>query len=125
MKVHVKLRQIEMAGGEEKILADTRGLLNGERLLYPEDTGIMHTVTFGAEEIILERKADVNSRTELRKRGGKGKSIVVSEYGSLEFETELYRYEKDDGFCLIGYRVLSSGDTVLDQILIWEITPVS
>ena len=125
MKVHVKLRQIAMPGGEEKILADTRGLLNGERLLYPEDTGIMHTVTFGAEEIILERKADVNSRTELRKRGGKGKSIVVSEYGSLEFETELYRYEKDDEFCLAGYRVLSSGDTVLDQILIWEITPVS
>lgn len=125
MKVHVRLRQIIMPGGEEKILADTGGLLNGERLLYPEDTGIMHTVTFGAEEIILERKADVNSRTELRKRGGRGKSIVVSEYGSLEFETELYRYEKDDGFCLAGYRVLSCGDTVLDQILIWEITPVS
>ena len=122
MKVHVKLRQIAMPGGEEKILADTRGLLNGERLLYPEDTGIMHTVTFGAEEIILERKADVVSRTVLRKRG-RGKSFIDSEYGRLELETELSRYEKNDTVWLVEYRVLSGDEPVLDQILIWETGP--
>lgn len=125
MKVNVRLRQIDRLGNEEKILADTGGLQNGNRILYPESKGVTHTVTFTEDEIILERKADVISRTVLSKKGGRGTSIVDSEYGRLEFETKLNRYETDEAFRLVEYQVLSQGETVLDQILIWEITPIS
>jgi hypothetical protein len=104
-------------------LIETQGLLNGSRLLYPEDRHAVQSVIFGEEEIILERKADVISRTVLRKRG-RGKSFIDSEYGRLELETELSRYEKNDTVWLVEYRVLSGDDPVLDQILIWEIGPV-
>ena len=124
MKVSVRLRQIDKMSGEEKILAETGGLMTGQRLLYPESKGVTQFVTFGEDEIILERKADVTSRTLLRK-GGRGKSYIDSEYGRLEFETELSRYEKDDTFRLVEYRIIADGETVLDQILIWEIGTIS
>ncbi len=124
MKVSVRLRQIDKMSGEEKILADTGGLLTGRRLLYPESKGITQSITFGEDEIILERKADVTSRTELKK-GGRGKSYIDSEYGRLEFETELSRYEINDTFRLIEYRIIANDETVLDQILIWEIGKIS
>ena len=123
MKVKVRLRQIDNISGEETIVADTPGLLNGNRLLYPESRGIAHSVTFGEEAIILERKADTSSRTELRKRG-RGKSFIDSEFGRLEFGTELKRYEQKDNFRLAEYRLLSDEEPVLDQILIWEISPI-
>lgn len=124
MKVSVKLRQQDLLNNEENILVDCAGLLNGERLLYPESKGIMQTITFGEDEVILERKADVISRTELRKRG-RGRSYIDSEYGRLEFETELTRYEKNDNFRLVEYRVYAGNEPVLNQILIWEIEKIS
>lgn len=124
MKVSVRLRQIDKMSGEEKTLAETGGLMTGQRLLYPESKGVTQSVTFGEDEIILERKADVTSRTLLRK-GGRGKSYIDSEYGRLEFETELSRYEKNDTFRLVEYRIIADGETVLDQILIWEIGTIS
>lgn len=123
MKVFVRLRQTDRVSGKETTLVQTQGLLNGSRLLYPEDRHAVQSVIFGEDEIILERKADVISRTVLRKRG-RGKSFIDSEYGRLELETELSRYEKNDTVWLVEYRVLSGDEPVLDQILIWEIGPV-
>ena len=122
MKTSVRLKQIDRFSGEEKILVQGQGLLNGNRLLYPESKDAVQSVTFNDEEIILERKADVISRTELRKRG-RGKSFIDSEFGRLELETELGRYERNDTVWLVEYRVLSGDEPVLDQILIWEIGP--
>ena len=124
MKVSVLLRQHDKLNGSESILVNTTGLLNGERLLYPEGKNAVHSVTFGEEEVILERKADVTSRTVLRK-GGRGESFIDSEYGRLVLETELSRYEKNDTDFLVEYRVLSGNETVLDQLLIWEIRKIS
>ena len=122
MKVSVRLKQIDRISGKETILVQGPGLLNGNRLLYPESSHAVQSVTFDDEEIILERKADVVSRTVLRKRG-RGKSFIDSECGRLELETELSRYEKNDTVWLVEYRVLSGDEPVLDQILIWETGP--
>lgn len=124
MKVSILLRQHDKLNNSESILVNTTGLLNGERLLYPEGENAVHSVTFGEEEIILERKADVISRTVLRKRG-RGESFIDSEYGRLTLETELSRYVKNDTYRLVEYSVFAGDDTVLDQILIWEIKPIS
>ncbi len=120
MKISVKLKRIDKMTGEEDILAETKGLLNGNRLLYPESETAVQAVTFDGEEIILERKAETVSRTVLRKRG-RGKSFIDSEYGRFGLETELIRYVKNDTVWLVEYRVFSGSETVLDQILIWEI----
>ena len=124
MKISVKLKRIDKMTGEEDILAETKGLLNGNRLLYPESETAVQAVTFDGEEIILERKAETVSRTVLRKRG-RGRSYIDSEYGRLEFETELTRYEKNDNFRLVEYRVYAGNEPVLNQILIWEIEKIS
>ena len=123
MKVNIKLTQTDRFTGVQTTLIQTQGLLNGNRLLYPEDKGAVQSVTFSGEEIILERRADVISRTVLRK-GGKGKSFIDSEYGRLELETQLSRYEKNDTFWLVEYRILSGNAPVLDQTLVWQIRPV-
>lgn len=124
MKVSVLLRQLDNQSKEEKILVNTSGLLNGKRLLYPEGKNAMHSVTFGESEIILERKADVTSRTVLKK-GGRGESFIDSEYGRLTLETELSRYERNDTDFLVGYKVYAGEEAVLDQLLIWEIRKIS
>lgn len=120
MKINIRLIRKDRLNNEECILTEAPALLNGNRLLYSEAGGAVHSVSFNKNEIILERRADIASRTILRK-GGSGKSFIDSEYGRMELETKLRRCEKNDTFWLVEYQVLSGDETVLDQILIWEI----
>ena len=119
MRIHVRLRQKDRQTGEEKLVADASAVLNGSRLMYKENDSAVHVIDFGEDEIILRRKADFESCTVLRK-DGIGESLVKSEYGTIRMETLLDQNEKNNTFWLVGYQVISEGETVLDQILIWD-----
>ena len=119
MRIHVRLRQIDRKTGEETLVADTSAVLNGEHLMYRENDNAVHVVDFGEAEIVLRRKADFESRTVLRK-DGIGESLVKSQYGTIRMETILDQIEKNKTFWLAGYRIMTAGETVLDQILIWD-----
>lgn len=119
MRIHVRLRRKDRQTGEETLVADTSAVLSGKRLMYKEDNNAVHIVDFGEDEIVLRRKSDFESKTLLRKEGI-GESLVKSEYGTVRMETLLDRKEKNNTFWLVGYRIMNQGETVLDQILIWD-----
>ena len=56
MKVSVRLRQIDKVSGEEKILAETGGLMTGQRLLYPESKGVSRLLSVKMKSYLKEKR---------------------------------------------------------------------
>lgn len=121
MRVHVRMIRQDMLSGEEEVLLETAGLLNGSRLLYRESEEARQSVSFG-DEIILERHADVSSRTVLR-RNGDGFSRVFSPYGTMEMTARLIACTLTPWQWETEYQVLADDEKILHQKLIWQISP--
>jgi len=120
MKVHVFFVQNDLTNQETKVITDGIGLLNGHHLLYQEDhTKAKHAVTFSAEEIILERTADVSSRTVLR-NGKIGECVVKSVYGEMHFTTRLHSKEMNDDGWRIYYAIFLGQEQVSEMELVWK-----
>lgn len=121
MRVTVILIQKDLTNREEHIIADGPALLTGDKLVYVEkDTNLRHTVTFGSDEVILERAGEYPSRTVLK--AGKGISSVDSPYGKMVMETRLKKKSKTPNLWMVEYQIVSGGDIVLHQQLQWRIT---
>ncbi len=56
MKVSVRLKQIDRISGKETILVQGPGLLNGNRLLYPESSHAVQSVTFDEKKSYWKEK---------------------------------------------------------------------
>lgn len=120
MKVHVCFVQNDRRNHETKTFADTIGLLNEDHLLYQEDAvKAKHAVTFTADEIVLERTADVSSRTVL-KYGESGECVVNSPYGEMRFTTRLQSSEKTDLHWVVHYFIYSEGEEISEMELEWK-----
>ncbi len=125
MKVRVKLVQKDLLENKESVIVDTIGLLNSDRLLYKEaETGAKHRVSFSSEGVVLERSAEVSSRSDLKLRQ-KGESVVSSPYGEMRFETYCRSLEKREDRWQVEYSILQQGEVVSDFILIWYLQMIS
>lgn len=121
MKVRLRMLRIDMLTGEEETLLETEALLNRDRLLYRESETARQSVFFG-ENIILERHADISSRTVLIPYRD-GTAEVTSEYGTMEMKTRLLAFHKDQFEWSVEYQVLVQDEISLHQKLIWRISP--
>ena len=124
MRIRVRLIQRDLITGTENILADTDGLLINDTLSYFEESGARHRVTFGTDEIRLERISDITSCTVLRKKGI-GRSVVESPYGRMEMSAVLKAHERTEKTWMAEYQVLAGQEPVTDQRLVWIISPSS
>lgn len=120
MKVSVRMIRRDMLTGEEEVLLETEGLLNGNRLLYRESDTARQSVIF-ADQIILQRHADVSSKTVLS-YGKEGVSTIVSAYGTMELKTRLLASHRSLNEWSVLYQVVSGSEIVLHQELVWQIS---
>ena len=124
MRVKVILEATDLNTGEKKVLADGPAILNGDELLYTEkDTNARHKITF-SDEVIIERKAEISSRTVIRE-GKRGESVVSSEFGDMKMLTEGKMKTHSKTAWLVEYLVISENETVLRQRLEWKISHFS
>lgn len=120
MRVHVCFVQNDLMSHETKTITDGIGLLNEGHLLYTEDeTGAKHSISFGPEEIVLERIAEVSSRTVLRS-GSSGECVVKSPYGDMIFTTKLQKREMNEACWKIHYVIFSGQEQISEMELVWE-----
>lgn len=121
MRVQVTLKQMNLDTGEETIIADGPAIMEEGRLRYKEDKEkAFHDVHFSEEEVVLERRADVSSKTVLNQKK-KSKSTVKSPWGdmNLEAKTNLIKMEKQRW--IVEYELFSENERVLNQRLEWKI----
>lgn len=125
MRVHVKFTQYDLLENRSSVIADGNGILSGNRLLYPEkeNPSCRNEILFEEERIVLKRSADVSSETQLLK-GKPGMARVISPYGEMFLETMLERFCRSESVWEAVYRILSDGEPVVYQRLVWEITPL-
>lgn len=120
MKVHVCFVQNDVLNHETKTAADGVGLLNEDHLLYFEDDKkAKHAITFTSEGVILERIAEVSSRTILR-YGEQGECSVNSPYGAMHFTSQLQFSEKRDSCWKVHYSIFSEEEKVSEMELEWK-----
>lgn len=125
MRVQVTLKQINLDTGEEKVIADGPAIMEKGRLRYREDREkAIHDVHFSEEEVILERRADISSRTVLT-NGKQSQSTVKSPWGdmNLQAKTNLIQMEKERW--IVEYELFSENERILNQRLQWEIRYLS
>lgn len=121
MRVKVIMTRKDRITGIREILAETTALYDGESLRYrEEDGGAMQKVTFRDGFVILERKAEVSSRTEFSP-DGQGKCIVMSAYGNMELQAYMDKADRSPQLWQVGYKVFSGDEVVTDQLITWQI----
>lgn len=124
MRIALTLKATDLETGQVKVLADGPAILHEETLIYVEkDTGARHRVRFG-EEVIIERSAEVSSRTVLRE-GGNGESVVSSPYGDMKLVTKCKMKTHSKTAWIVEYSVFSGDEQVLEQRLEWNLKPFS
>ena len=126
MECNVTLKKIDLLTGEETILSQGTGHLNGTCLTYleQEDPNIRHEITFEENHVFLKRFADTLSETDLRLKEY-SMARVLSAYGTMLLETYLEEYARlEDSFSII-YQVLQEGNIVTRQQLIWSLKGVA
>jgi uncharacterized beta-barrel protein YwiB (DUF1934 family) len=121
MRVHVCFIQNDLMNHETNVVCDGIGLLNDGALRYQEDgTKAIHLVTFKEEEIILERKADVCSRTVLKEKED-GECIVTSPYGVMHFTAKLQFRKQNEAEWKVHYILFSDTEPIAEMELEWKI----
>ncbi|MBQ9046545.1 MAG: hypothetical protein IJ120_01480 [Solobacterium sp.] len=122
MELRVRLKQYDLISGTQTVVTDSTGFLDGDVLTYWEDDAhrIRHEVAFSEERITLKRAADTKSFTVLPKEGT-GRASVVSEYGTMWFDTKLYLSRKDEDSWEAEYGILQDADVLTHQRLVWEL----
>ncbi len=125
MRIKVTLIQKDLLNHEENIIADGPALLNGNKLVYTEkDSTIRHTVTYEPEKLVLERSGEFPSRTVL-KEGRISHSVVDSPYGQMVMNTRLKNRSRSETLWFAEYQVLSDGEVVLEQQLLWKFSSLN
>ncbi|MDY3234664.1 MAG: DUF1934 family protein [Erysipelotrichaceae bacterium] len=124
MRVHVKFTQYDLLENRSSVIADGNGILSGSRLMYleKENPSAKNEILFEEGRIVLKRMADVSSETELLE-GKPGMAKVTSPYGEMYLETSLERFSCSEKVWEAVYRILSDGEPVVYQRLVWEISP--
>lgn len=124
MRVHVKFTQYDLLENRSSVIADGNGILAGSRLMYleKENPSAKNEILFEEGRIVLKRMADVSSETELLE-GKPGMAKITSPYGEMYLETSLERSSCSEEVWEAVYRILSDGELVVYQRLVWEISP--
>lgn len=121
MRVQVTLKQINLDTGEEKVIADGPAIMEEGRLRYKEDAEkAFHDVHFSEEEVILERRADVSSRTVLNRKK-QSQSTVKSPWGDMNLDAKVNRIDMEKYRWAVEYELFSENERVLNQRLEWKI----
>ena len=125
MRVHVRFTKYDLLENRSSVIADGNGILSGSRLMYleKENPSAKNEILFEEGRIVLKRMADVSSETELLE-GKPGMAKVTSPYGEMFLETMLERFRRSESVWEAVYRILSDGEPVVYQRLVWEITPL-
>ena len=84
---------------------------------------VRHEIAFEKDQIILERHADIKSKTILP-LDGRGKSRIISPYGIMELETEIEEYYQNDEVWMVQYSIFEDGREVTHQRLVWQLKGV-
>lgn len=125
MRVQVTLVSHDLDTGEEKVIADSPALLNDNRLRYEEkEEHAIHEVVFEENHVILKRKADVSSTTELFLEES-GTSLVESPWGIMNLSSETGTITRDKDRWIVEYSIYSGNERVLHQRLEWKIRYLS
>ena len=121
MRVQVTLVSRNLDTGEEKVIADSPALLNENRLRYEEkEEHAIHDVLFEENHVVLKRKADVTSTTELFLEDS-GTSLVESPWGIMNLSSETETITRDKDRWTVEYSIYSGNERVLHQRLEWKI----
>lgn len=121
MRVHVRLMQIDLMSHEEKMLADSVGILTKNQLLYQElETNAKHSIQFFEDCVKIKRTAEVCSETELL-LNGVGKSVISSDFGKMELQTKLENMSQKENLWAVQYAILSNGEVVSNFLMKWKI----
>ena len=125
MRVQVTLKQINLDTGEEKIIADGPAIMEEGRLRYREDQEkAIHDVHFSEKEVILERRAEISSRTVLSNERD-SHSMVKSPWGDMNLEAKTNRISMEKERWIVEYELFSENERILNQRLQWEIRYLS
>ncbi|MCR5371992.1 MAG: hypothetical protein K6E41_00825 [Solobacterium sp.] len=122
MALYVRLTQYDLMENQEKVIARGEARWKDDQLFYWEDPEhtIMHHIRFGKDSIIIGRSADVRSMTKLY-FGKAGSAQVFSEYGMMQFETELIEYIYNADCRSVEYKVYLGSEPVSHQRMVWEL----
>lgn len=121
MKVMVRLLQYDMQEKTEIVVADTSGILRGDKLSYFEKEGIRHDILFGDDQVVLKRGGSFGSEVYLP-QFGRGTGQVHSPYGTMRLETQLLHKEKTADRWTVEYQIVGTGEPVSHIKLVWYIT---
>lgn len=122
MRVRVVLKRLDLLEGQQEVLLEGEGSLEGDRLCCPGSGGTQE-VRYESDRVILESQGEVHSRLELP-QGRPGTALVHSSYGSMRLEAVLIDRERQDTQWQVEYE-LHDQDRVLGHFrLIWQIRPV-
>ncbi|MBQ6356088.1 MAG: DUF1934 family protein [Solobacterium sp.] len=121
MEGRIRLTQFTAEMPRGTVLAEGRARFSGGILSYAEkdDAAVRHEVLFAPEEIVIRRFGETVTEIILN-TAGRGTGTVHTPYGVIEMETELLRYDTEQGKTTVEYRLLQGEQTVLQQTFVWE-----
>ena len=126
MEIRIRCTQQDLLENSQTILADGKAYLIDDTLTYVEKDhpDVQHAITFDKDEVILKRKAEIQSETHIPHEGV-GKSTVLSPYGMMVLETKIEEVFKNDELWMVQYQILENGSIVSHQKLVWELKGVA
>ncbi len=120
VKIRVEMGREDLLEHTKEILENADALFDGQRLLYIASDGSRHRILFEDNGLTIERSTeDMRSKTKLY-RGGRGKTLICSQYGDMCLETELVNYDCRNGYRAAEYRIFSGGEAVTHQVIYWR-----
>lgn len=115
------MKRTDLFSNEEEIWPAVSALLREDDLLYREaDTGASVCVSFHDDTVMIERKADAESRTVLHKNR-KGISVISSPFGTMELNTYMTDCSKMFDKWTVTYKITYSEETAVHQKIEWQI----
>ncbi|MCR5795946.1 MAG: DUF1934 domain-containing protein [Solobacterium sp.] len=121
MRVRMVMKRTDLSSGEEEVFPAVSAILRDTDLLYREaDTGASVCVSFKDDTVVIERKAEITSRTVLHKNR-QGTSVVSSPYGTMELHTYMADFAKMFDKWAVTYKITYSEETAVEQKIEWMI----
>jgi len=120
MELNVKVKVYDLIENTERLLADGKAILLDNKLSYMEkESPVRNDVSFSNDKVTIKRVAEVESFTELYSYRI-GKAQVKSEYGDMEFETELLSLQKDEDIWSVQYKIMAGKEVASHVKVVWE-----
>jgi hypothetical protein len=122
VRVRVVLKRLDLLEGQQEVLLEGEGSLEGDRLSCPGPGGTQE-VRYERDRVILESQGEVHSRLELP-QGRPGTALIHSRFGSMRLAAVLIDRGRQDTQWQVEYE-LRDQDRVLEHFrLIWQILPL-